>query len=819
MAKFRVYGNRTDEVTELEKENRLLARQLAEEGIVLLENDGVLPLGKGNVALYGGGARLTVKGGSGSGDVRERYSVNIEDGLKNSGFRIVGTSWLERFTATYERDKQEFREKVEKAIKGYPVWKVMAMFQKIGEFHLAYPVGDDIRDTDLSDETDTCIYVIARQAGEGADRKREKGDYLLSDLEASNLKKCREHYRKLIVVLNCGSSLDLSPLKEIRPNALLFYGQAGEEGGNALGRILSGEVTPSGKLTDTWAENYEDYPVARIAHPEKLEENYEEGIYVGYRWFDASGIRPMYPFGHGLSYTGFRHSCLKAEAEGSKVKLTVEVENTGKAPGKEVVFAFVYKPNKKMAGEVKSLAAFAKTELLQAGGKQTVELRFDLRDHASYDEENSCWFLEEGIYGVSVGTDAEHCEPVTALHVARDTVTEQCRTCCPKQMPFEDWSIRTEGPDCTGLPVLEIRAESVTNDYTYRLPEVSETVKHYLDTLTDEELAMYTMGGGYFNPTYIKVLGSCGNTTSLLLKKGIPCIIMTDGPAGINIMPKSAYTRRGGTRYIDELPQEWQWGWLKTVVARIPFLYAGKKDIRCYQYCTALPNATTVGQTFNTALVEKAGEGVGKEMLVMGVTLWLAPALNIHRDPLCGRNFEYYSEDPVVSGEMAAAITRGVQKNKGVGVTVKHFACNNREDDRTTVSSNLSEKALREIYLKGFRIVCREQPMALMTSYNRINGTYSANSRELLTDILRCEWGYEGLVMSDWDGVDRGSYTEAVKCGNNMIMPGRKDIYEKICKALKDGELTREDLRVSALYGLKLVFDAKTTQDFLHEQR
>ena len=819
MKRFRIYGNRTADVTATEKENRSLAKEAALEGFVLLENDGCLPIKEKKIALYGGGARMTVKGGSGSGDVRERYSVNIEDGLKNNGFEIADSGWLDRFTAEYEKDKEEFRRMVESEIKGYPVWKVMDMFRRIGEFKLDYPVGDAVREEDLCSETDTCVYVIARQAGEGFDRKREKGDYLLSDLEIENLRTCRRHYSKLIVILNCGSSLDLSPLREIGVNAILYYGQAGEEGGNALGEILSGKVSPSGRLTDTWAEKYDDYPTAKIHSEEILEENYEEGIFTGYRYFDAAGIKPMYPFGHGLSYTVFTQTAEEVSTDGSKVTVKVRVKNTGDVPGKQTLFAFVHKPNRKYCGEPKNLASFGKTCLLAPGEEGICILSFDMRDISVYDEEQSAYVLEGGEYGLSLNTTALEGEMIAVLKIADDTVVRQCRTCCAKKKDFEDWSFGQEKRSYEGLPVYEVTAEPETVDYEYRLPEVSEEVIKHLDALSNKELAMFAMGGGYFNPTYIKVLGACGNTTSLLLNKGIPSIIMSDGPAGINIMPKSAYTKRGSTRYIDELPAEWQWGWLRSFANRFPVFFAGKKDTPCYQYCTAWPNATMMAQTFNTGLVEKVGEGVGKEMLIMGITLWLAPALNIHRDPLCGRNFEYYSEDPIVSGLMAAAITRGVQKNRGVGVTIKHFACNNRENDRTKVSSNLSERALREIYLRGFEIASREKPMAVMSSYNRLNGIYTAASRELLTDILRCEWGYEGLVMSDWDGADHCSYPAAVKAGNNMIMPGTKKTYADLCEAVDDGRLTREDLKVSALYALQMIFSAKTSEDFRREYK
>ena len=816
MAGFQIYGNRTADVTRLEEANRLLARNAAAEGFVLLKNNGVLPLQEKTVALYGSGARLTVKGGSGSGDVRERYSVNIEDGLKNSGFTVTNTKWLERFTSKYEAEKERFHAMVEKEIKGYPVWKVMDMFQKIGEFKLDYPVGDLIRNEDLSTDADACIYVVARQAGEGFDRKAEKGDYLLSDLEVNNLKICREHYAKLIVIINCGGSLDVTPLEEIGVDAIVYYGQAGEEGGNALGEVLCGKRNCNGKLSDTWLLSYDDCPVSSIAHPEALEENYEEGIYVGYRYFDTRNLPVRYPFGHGLSYTSFAQSDVNVSVSGSKVTISATVKNTGKIRGRETLFVFLYKPNNKYSGEYKSLAAFLKSRELLPNEQETLEGSFDLRDFAVYDEAQSAFVLEAGAYGLSLHTDGLHGNMIAALNIKEDSLVEQCENRCVKTADFKDAVYYREMPSLSGLPQYEITIEK-TEHPGYHLPQLNAQGEKMLEKLTEEEMCLYTSGGGYGEAPYIKVMGSCGNTTSRLVKKGIPCIIMADGPAGINIMPKSAYTKRGGTRYIDELPKEWQWGWLKTVVSKIPLLYAGKKDTPVYQYCTAWPNATTLAQTFDVKLLEAIGQGVGKEMRQMGVTLWLAPGLNIHRDPLCGRNFEYYSEDPLVSGEMAAAITRGVQSQKGVGVTVKHFACNNRENERTKVSSNLSERALREIYLKGFRIVCKDQPMALMTSYNRLNGIYTADNKELIKGILREEWGYEGLVMSDWDGADRRPYEEAISAGNNMIMPGGKHVYTYLQKALKENKVSLDDVKASAVYALRLISNAKTSEDFWKE--
>lgn len=815
MEKFRVYGERSPEPSEWELSNRDLAWEAARDGFVLLENRGVLPLQTKKIALYGAGARLTVKGGSGSGDVHERYSVSIEEGLRNSGLEIVNTAWLDRFSADYKVAQEEFRKTVEDAIRSYPVWRVMDMFIKIGEFRMGYPTGDAIRETDLTEETDTAIYVIARQAREGEDRKLEKGDYLLSDLETANLQTCSEHYKNVVVVINCGGMLDLSPLDGLNIGAVLYYGQAGEEGGSALGEILSGRAAPCGRLTDTWGNRYADYPTANAHSHESLDEDYREGIYVGYRWFDANGIAPRYPFGYGLSYTTFE-TAASVSAESGRVRIMASVKNAGAVSGKEVLQVYLAKPNRRYDGEKLSLAAFAKTKCLAPGETDGVQLSFDLADFGVYDEETAAFVLERGDYGLFLGKNVRDTAPIAVLRVAGDTVVEQCEHKLAKRAPFPDFKRTAEHtvyPE--SLPRLAVTGiQTKRNQYTYRMPAVSEKVQKYLDTLSNKELARFTMGGGYFTRQFNRVQGSCGSTTSKLLKKGIPNIIMSDGPAGINILQKAAFTKGGGIRYVDELPKDWQWGWLKRVVPKLRFLFAGKNDSVVYQYCTAWPNAATLAQTWDTQLVQRVGESIGLEMRKMGVTLWLAPALNIHRDPLCGRNFEYYSEDPLLSGTMAAAAIKGVQSVGGVGVTIKHFACNNRENDRMQVSSNLSERALREIYLKGFRIAVREAPWALMSSYNRINGTYAPNSRELLIDILRCEWGYRGLVMSDWNAVDQCSITEAVRCGNHMIMPGRPDIYKAVCKALADGALTREDLLPGAAYALNLIFSAATSKNF-----
>ena len=386
--KFQAFGVTAPEESLREREHRTLARTAAAEGIVLLENNGVLPLKPQKIALYGPGSRMTVKGGSGSGDVRERYSVTIEQGLKNAGFTFPTTLWMDRFQEKFDRDIAAWRADVEDRIRKFNVFQTMQMFNVIGEHPMPCPACTEVHSDELTDETDTAVYVLSRQAGEGRDRRTEKGDYLLSDVEEDSLRLLRKHYRKLILVLNCGSVLDLSILDEIPMDAVLFFGQGGTEGGNALADILTGAVSPSGKLTDTWGKRYEDYPCAdTFSHRNGDLENeeYAEGIYVGYRWFEKKAITPRYPFGYGLSYTSFEHEV----GEITENSMTVSVTNTGKHPGKDVLQVYVSKPKGVLEHEKKALAGFAKTKCLAPGERQTVSIPFRLEDIASFEDRKS----------------------------------------------------------------------------------------------------------------------------------------------------------------------------------------------------------------------------------------------------------------------------------------------------------------------------------------------------------------------------------------------------------------------------------------------
>ena len=774
--KFQLLGASSPEESVRERAHRAIAREAAAEGIVLLENNGVLPMQPQKIALYGAGSRMTVKGGSGSGDVHERYSVTIEEGLKNAGFAFPTTLWMDRFQEKYEADIAAWRQGLEEQVQKYSPVQTMQMFIFIGEHPMPYPACTPVLADELTDETDTAIYVLSRQAGEGKDRRVEKGDYLLSNVETESLRLLRKHYKKLMLILNCGGVMDLSILDEIPMDAVLFFGQGGMEGGNALADILTGKTCPSGCLTDTWAIRYDDYPSAdTFSHRNGDLENeeYAEDIYVGYRWFDKQGVKPRYPFGYGLSYTDFSVEMNSVTQSG--VELTVT--NTGGISGKKVLQIYVSKPEGALEHEVRALAGFAKTKCLGPGQRQTLSIPFRLEDIASFDESRSVFVLEAGEYRVKLNDTAAGSFCVEAERVL-ETVE----------------SIGTK----SGKPVSQT---------------VSPKAAAVLKQLGDRDKIRLVVGGGYDIRCYNNVMGAAGRTCTKLLKKGIPNIAMSDGPAGLNVNQLSTLTRNAVPRYPEGLPKDWQWGWLAKAnpfLRKIP-----GKGKTVYRYMTAWPSETVQAQTWNTELLEEIGKAVGREMLEIGVSVWLAPGLNIHRNPLCGRNFEYYSEDPVVSGKMAAAVTRGVQSVGGVGVSQKHFCCNNQEDNRMEVSANVSQRALREIYLRAFRIAVTEgKPWTVMSSYNRVNGKHVCNTYDLLTRVLRQEWGFEGLVMSDWNATEQCAYAEAINAGNDLIMPGTAAISQKLAEELKTGRLHREALNISAGRVLELVFKSEACKAY-----
>lgn len=811
------------DITNRERENLQVAYQAACEAVVLLKNDGALPFKNKKVALYGPGASMTIKGGTGSGEVNERHSVSILEGMEDRGFEITTKDWIRDFEATYTKALAAYKEEKKKRVNILSIGSLMNMLKD--DFRA--PLGRVITEEEVAaSETDSCIYVVSRQAGEGGDRRAEKGDMFLTDEELSAIRFCAEHYDNFLLVINCGSSIDMAFAQEIPGiNAILYLCQLGTEGGHAFADIVSGSVTPSGKLSDTWAKTYGDIPYANeysYLNGNLDEEYYKEGIYVGYRYFDSFGVKPAYPFGFGLSYTSFNIRSAGIAVDGSQISVKTVVTNSGDVySGKEVVQLYVSAPNGALHKEYQTLAAFAKTQTLSPSASQTLDLKFDLKSIASYREEDAAYILEAGTYILRTGNSSRNTMVVGALVIKEEIVVSRHTHICPVQNPLEE--LTSGGYDFEtipdNLPYIEIDAASITTqEYIYESPEIctDERVQKFLDTLSIKEMVDIVVGVGMFAAeNHFNLPGSVGNTTSKFWERGLANVALCDGPAGLRIQKRSALTKSGKIKPIDLA---------LSVMEAFPDFFKKMmtgnpdKDTVLYQYTTAFPVANALAQTWNTELMYEIGNAIFREMKEYGCTYWLAPAINIHRNPLCGRNFEYFSEDPRLTGAMAAAITRGIQQEEGYYVTVKHFACNNQEENRTGVNSNLSERALREIYLRGFEMCVRDAgAKSIMTSYNKVNGTYSPNSHDLCTKALRNEWGFEGVVMTDWFSTNKGQALNALamKAGNDLIMPGGSYHKKALLKELQSGICTEEDLRRCCANVVQSIFNSATQKEYI----
>ena len=808
---LRTKAKNTDEVTAMELANQELSYQAATEAIVLLENKGILPISAGKIALYGAGASKTIKGGSGSGEVIERHHVTIREGLENRGFEIVTKAWLDRYDALWEQEREVFLNSMRKKLTRIST----EMLAEMMAAEYRYPYGDAIRGTDLSDETDTCIYVLSRQSGEGSDRRQE--DFALSDTERAHLMACCEQYKHVILIVNTGASFDISFVKDF-PNmkAVVFACQLGQEGGNAIADILTGKVSPSGKLAATWAKNYQDIPFAKeysYMSGDLSHAAYSEGIYVGYRYYDSFGVEPGYAFGYGLSYTDFEISAAEVKAEGSKVQVTAAVKNIGaEYAGKETVQLYVSAPAGKLDKEYQSLAAFAKTDLLAPGESQNVVLTFDMKYLASYDEETASMILEAGDYILRVGNSSRNTFACAVAELSETVIVSKHKNLCASRELIRKLHCEgtSEQVDAQRITINPTDFQTEVMDYAEKAPQEDPKVTDILKKLSTLDQIKFCAGIGLFGgKTGFTLPGSVGNTTSDFWALGIPNATFCDGPAGIRIQRRSTVTKKGGVKPVDGAISIYEY--LPQFVQKLLFGNPEKEKM-IYQYVTSFPVATAIAQTWNLPLAQSIGEAVSKEMTEYGVVFWLAPALNIIRNPLCGRNYEYYSEDPLISGRMAAAVTRGVQATPGNYVTIKHFAANNQEENRYYVSSDMDERTLREIYLRGFEIAVKEaEPKALMTAYNKINDVYCPANGELIDQILRREWGYDGIVMSDWlsTGEDRADNAECIRNGMDLIMPGGNGTWKELTKAYKAGRLSSDAIRRAACNVLKLVMNSQ----------
>ena len=826
-----IYASKSKEVEQREIDHMNISRELAGECMVLLENDGALPLKEtGKIALFGNGVRRTVKGGTGSGDVNSRSIVNVEEGFKNAGFTVTSGSWLDKQGEMLDKSKGEYLEWVKAEAKKSSRSEFIIQF----DHPYSAPAPVLITEEDCKEaDTDVAVYVIARNSGEGSDRYNREGDYLLFAEEKKNLEMVAAHFKKTIVILNIGGVMELSGVKAIPGiNAILLMGQLGNIGGDALADVVTGKVNPSGKTVDTWAKNYMDYPSsAKFSHNGSVhDEEYEDGIYVGYRYFDSFGVEPEYCFGFGRSYTDFSLQIDGAEAAGDRVQVRATVQNTGSVyAGKEVVQIYYSAPQGRMDKPYQELAAYHKTSLLKPGESEAMILTFAIKEMASYSEADAAWVLEKGDYVIRVGSSAGNTEVAAVL-----TLAEEVKTQIGKNLFPLDIQLKEIKPDTTAAKtayeknseglgrvyhgsiqsscikaehmVYQGKREEYKTDREKKLTvqDIKNgdcTVEELVAQLTVEEMADMCVGtlrageGNVVGNASYTVPGAAGDTSSILKgSRGRKNMILADGPAGLRLQPHFKTTKEGKL-----LPGGSVMG--DSFEPFDPDINEDEVD-NYYQYCTAIPIGWSLAQSWNTELAEWAGDMIGAEMEQFGVDLWLAPAMNIHRNPLCGRNFEYYSEDPLVSGKIAAAITIGVQKHKGKGTTIKHFAVNNQEDNRYFVNAHVSERALREIYLKGFEIAVKEsQPLSIMTSYNLLNGIHTANSYDLLQAMARDEWGFDGTVMTDWftsqdmpeiTGKFQPRYpiSSSVGCiyaGNDIQMPGCRKNVDDIVEAVKTG--------------------------------
>lgn len=790
------YPGQTDEqVTPQEEAARQVSRQAAAEGMVLLKNNGALPLRPGaRVALLGLGARHPIKGGTGSGDVNSRDVISVDQGLREAGFEVVNTDYLDEYDRIYAENRQKWTEDIVAEAGPERSWG------KLYDAHvrMTCPLPQIALPEKGWAEAEALIYVLSRTSGEGADRRDAPGDYYLTAAENDELAALCAWGKPVVVLLNVGGVIDLSFLDTLPIAGLVLMGQAGCDSGRAAADILSGAVNPSGRLTDSWAYRYEDYPSSRdfsFRNGNLKEEYYTDGLYVGYRYFDAFGVRPRYPFGYGLSYTRFEQQAEALILSEREVSLTVRVRNAGGAAGRQVVQLYAACPAAEQPKEFKRLIAFGKTGLLAPGAEEVLTLRFDIAFLASYRPGYAAWFLERGDYVLLLAENAAECTAVGKLTLGETANICQVSNICDQVDALKEIEPPAENRAAWDAYLAEISrgVPSVALDQSISLPEPrmaaaapSDQARQILARLTEDEKirlcvgAPSAMSGEAIGEAGNAVPGAAGETVSVP-EKGLPAMVLADGPAGLRM--QKCYEIDPATGLIHRLDR---FSSLLNRFFGVMEYHAGYE--RRYQFATAIPVGTLLAQSFDPAMLERVGGLIADEMRRFGVTVWLAPGMNIHRNPLCGRNFEYFSEDPLVSGLMAAAITRGVQRKPGACVTIKHFACNNQEDNRMGVSAVISERALREIYLKGFEIAVKtSQPLSIMTSYNRVNGVHTANSYDLCTKVARQEWGFGGFIMTDWTTTNSGHGSSAAKCvlaGNDLVMPGRDADRREIRQAL-----------------------------------
>ena len=764
-------------VLDMEKYKQL-ARQASAEGCVLLKNDkDTLPI-RGNqvVSVFGRIAFHYYKSGTGSGGlVNTSYVTGILDGLRtcenirlNEELIGIYEAWISKHP--FDKGKGW----------GQEPWSQKEM-----------PLEDAVV-AKAAASSDLALVVIGRTAGEDQDAKNEPGSYLLTDDENAMLEKVCKAFNKVAVVLNVGNIIDMKWVEKYQPQAVMYVWQGGQEGGNGVADVLTGKVNPCGKLTDTIARNIEDYPSTKNFGDAKVN-LYQEDIYVGYRYFETfAPEKVLYPFGYGCSYTTFTTQVTSFVQEDDKVKISVTVKNTGSCAGKEVVQVYSSAPQGLLGKPVRELKAYEKTKELEPGEEEILAITLNMAELASYDDEGktgnkSCYVLEKGDYRIYAGTDVRKAENAGTICIKETTVVEKLSEALAPVTAFERLKpvadpeqagnacgIYKEGyekvPLRTITPQQKIdkarenqKPYTYTGDCGYKLADVYDgniDMDTFIAQLSDEDLICIVRGEGMCSPKVTAgTAAAFGGVTDRLQVFGIPVGCCADGPSGIRM--------------------------------------------DCGTIAFSLPNGTSLGCTFNKKLVEELYAMTGMELRKNHVDTLLGPGINIHRNPLNGRNFEYISEDPYVTGSMAAAQIRGMG-HAGVTGTIKHFAGNNQEFHRHDVDSVVSERALREIYLKGFEMAVKDGgAYSVMTTYGAVNGIWTAGSYDLVTVILREEWGFQGIAMTDWwakineDGGEASIQNTGfmVRVQNDLYMvtqnPEKNSNHDNSAAALKKGIVTR----------------------------
>ena len=747
------------------KEYATKARQAVAEGSVLLKNDNAaLPIKEGSkIALFGRIQFDYYKSGTGSGGmVNAPYVVSILDALKEENIELN-----------------------DELLKEYEAWVAEHPYNK-GKGWAAEPWCQP--EMELSDETvkkaastsQKAVIIIGRTAGEDQDNTATEGSYLLTSKERDMIKKVCAAFKETIVVLNVGNIIDMKWVDEFNPSAVVYTWQGGSEGGHGVADVLMGRVNPCGKLADTIAYDYRDYPSTANFNKDKDKidrdttglfkragkveiedvDIYEEDIYVGYRYFEtAAKDKVMYPFGFGLSYTTFDTDATFSLAEDDRVVVNATVTNTGSTEGKEVVQIYCEPPQGKLSKPARNLVGFDKTDILKPGEKQQLSWTICMSDMASYDDGGytghvNCYVLEAGEYVFYAGTDVRNAVKIGSFDLADTVVVEQLSEALAPVKEFDRLVIRMDAgkaveekqPVPTRKIDLKARIENnrpesreCTGDKGYKFADVMRgqvTIEEFIDQMTDLDLIHMSRGEGMSsNKVTPGIAGSYGGVTKRLNEHfGMPVAGLSDGPSGIRM--------------------------------------------DCGSEAFAMPNGTALACSFNKTLVEELYSFAAEEIRFNKIDSLLGPGINIHRNPLNGRNFEYFSEDPYLTGKMTVAVLKGLH-SKGVTGTIKHFAANNREFDRNFLNSIVSQRALREIYMKAFEMAVKEaSAYNIMSTYGLINGTYTAGNYDLNTTILRDEWGYDGIVMTDWWARigDDGEDGTIQKTG--FMIRAQNDVYE-----------------------------------------